>query len=60
MIEVRCKNCNKLLAKATSMVAAIKCPKCKMLFEYKVFTELHMTNLADPNETKKVLQAESK
>lgn len=40
MQEVRCKYCNKLLAKAESMNAAIKCPSCRMIFEYKVYSDL--------------------
>ena len=44
MIEVRCKNCNGLLAVATVMVAAIRCHRCKRTFEYKVFNSLHYTN----------------
>lgn len=38
MIEIKCKGCDRLLAKAVIMVAAIKCPRCKMIFEYKVYT----------------------
>jgi phage FluMu protein Com len=40
MVDVRCKGCNKLLAKANSMNAAIKCPSCRMIFEYQVFSDL--------------------
>lgn len=40
MIDVRCKNCNKIIAKAESMNAAIKCPKCYMIFEYKIYPNL--------------------
>lgn len=47
MIDIRCKNCNRLLAKATTIVAAIKCPSCKMLFEYKSYTNLHITSAYD-------------
>jgi Mu-like prophage protein Com. len=47
MIDVRCKGCNKLLAKADSMNAAIKCPSCHMIFEYKVFSNLFVTNQYD-------------
>ena len=40
MIDVRCKKCNKLLAKTTIMVAAIKCPssRCGAIFEYHIYT----------------------
>lgn len=51
MIDVKCKSCNKLLAKADSMNAAIKCPRCKMIFEYKIHSNLFVTNLYDKNYT---------
>lgn len=42
MIDVKCKGCDRLLAKATLMVAAIKCPRCKLIFEYRIYTnDLH-------------------
>lgn len=44
MIDVRCKNCNKLLAKANTMNAAIKCPSCRMIFEYQIFSNLTTSN----------------
>jgi phage FluMu protein Com len=47
MIDVKCKGCNKLLAKADSMNAAIKCPRCHMIFEYKIFSNLFVTNQYD-------------
>lgn len=48
MQDIKCKNCNKLLGKATIMVAAIKCPRCKMIFEYHLYTNtLHTTNQFD-------------
>lgn len=43
-IEVRCKNCNRWLATASVMIAAIKCPRCKMIFEYKILSNLHLSN----------------
>lgn len=46
-IEVRCKSCNRWLATATVMVAAIKCPRCKMIFEYKIISNVHLTNTYD-------------
>jgi len=46
-IEVRCKGCNRWLATATVMVAAIKCPRCKMVYEYKVFNNLQVTSSYD-------------
>ena len=50
MIDVRCKNCNRLLAKADLMNAAIKCTTCKMIFEYKVYSDL--TNLSSYDRVK--------
>lgn len=50
MIDVRCKGCNKLLAKAETMNAAIKCPRCGMIFEYRIFSNLFVTNDYDPNK----------
>lgn len=44
MVEVRCKGCNKLLAKANIMVAAIKCTSCKMIFEYKEFEDVYSSS----------------
>jgi len=44
MIDVRCKYCNRILAKARVINAAIKCPSCKMIFEYQVFEELHTSS----------------
>ena len=58
MIDIKCKNCNKLLAKGTMMIAAIKCPRCKMIFEYHIYTNtLHSNNSygmlnSDPLEDK--------
>jgi phage FluMu protein Com len=54
MIDVRCKGCNRFLAKATIMVAAIKCPRCKGIYEYHIYTNtLHINNSYDiiPKET---------
>lgn len=53
MIEVRCKGCNKFHLKAVVFVGAIKCSRCKMVFEYKIVTNLHVTDSFD------ILQAES-
>lgn len=51
MIDVRCKNCNRLLMKAVSVVAAVKCPSCKMIFEYKLSSSLHVNQQYDKIET---------
>jgi len=47
MIDVKCKGCNKLLVKAETFVGAIKCSRCKMVFEYRVYTNIYVTNLYD-------------
>ena len=56
MIDIRCKHCNKLLAKANTIDAAIKCPKCYMIFEYKVYSNVALTNAEDPAATKSKLK----
>lgn len=48
MIEVRCKNCNRLLLKAVLLIGAIKCHSCKSIFEYQVYSNIHMTDQIDP------------
>ena len=59
MIDVRCKGCNKLLAKATIMVAAIKCPSCRNIFEYHIYSNtLHITNSLDPNKNNVTMPTE--
>ena len=47
MIDLKCKGCNKLLAKVESINGAIKCPRCKMIFEYKVYSNLFVTSQYD-------------
>lgn len=49
MVEVRCKTpgCNKLLAMADTMNAAIKCNWCKQIYEYKIMGNLTMYNERD-------------
>ena len=52
MIDVKCKGCDKLLAKATMMVAAIKCPRCKLIFEYHIYENtLHINERYAIKET---------
>lgn len=59
MIDVKCKGCNRLLMKAATVEAAVKCPRCKMIFEYHVYSNnLYMTNSADPPELELLLQKE--
>lgn len=36
MVDVKCKGCNKTLLKANILVGAVKCPRCKMIFEYYI------------------------
>jgi len=60
MQDIKCKNCNKLLGKATIMVAAIKCPRCKTIFEYHVYTNtLHVTNSFDMKNNNDIINTES-
>ncbi|MEI7631999.1 MAG: hypothetical protein WCJ60_01605 [bacterium] len=48
MVDVKCKGCNKLVLKANVFIGAIKCHRCKMIFEYNVTTNtLHITNTYD-------------
>lgn len=58
MIDVRCKACGKLLGKFAICIGAIKCTnrECKMLFEYKVVSNIHLTNAEDPDDVKERLQ----
>ena len=44
MIDVRCKNCNKILAKALVFVGAIKCSRCKMIFEYSDYASMYQAS----------------
>jgi hypothetical protein len=49
-----------LLGKATIMVAAIKCPRCKTIFEYHVYTNtLHVTNSFDMKNNNDIINTES-
>ena len=50
MMDVHCKGCNRLLMKANTVVAAVKCPRCGKIFEYKLFSNLHITNTIDPKQ----------
>ena len=43
MIAVRCKGCNRWLASVVIFVGAIKCPRCKMIFEYKIYNQVTFT-----------------
>lgn len=56
MIDVRCKGCGRLLAKATVMIAAIKCPhsNCKQIYEYHIYENTLQSNF---NYDKKVTEA---
>jgi len=60
MQDVKCKGCNKLLAKTTMMVAAIKCSRCKMIYEYHIYTNtLHITNQFDSSNQYAIIKPES-
>lgn len=52
MIDVRCKYCGKLLAKAHLMDAAIKCTGCKKIFEYHIYNNQFVTSQYDPTNIK--------
>lgn len=56
MQDIKCKGCNKKLLVALIFVGAIKCSRCKMIFEYKVFNNMFVTSQYDP--TQKVLHKE--
>lgn len=49
MIDIRCKSCNKILAKAVVFVGAVKCPRCKMIFEYREYEEIYQTSTYSKN-----------
>lgn len=53
MQDVRCKNCNLVLMKATIFDGAVKCRKCKMIFEYHIYSNVY-SNLDDPKKHKKL------
>lgn len=60
MIDVRCKGCGRLLAKATLMEAAIRCPRCKMIFEYRIYVDrLFVTNNFDMHKQHDTIPPES-
>lgn len=59
MIDVKCKGCDRLLAKATIMVAAVKCPRCKMIFEYRVYTNDLLFDNVHANLTTESTETES-
>lgn len=60
MIDVKCKNCNRVLAKCEIFVGAIKCKGCKMIFEYNIrMNNLFVTNQFDMKSTSVIIQTES-
>lgn len=60
MIDVRCKGCGRMLAKATLMEAAIRCPRCKMIFEYRIYIDrLFVTNSFDMRKHDDMIASES-
>lgn len=50
MVDVRCKNCNKVLAKAVVFIGAIKCLRCKMIFEYQEYAQIYQTSTYTNNK----------
>lgn len=56
MIDVRCKGCNKKLFVANTCDIAMKCGRCKMIFEYKVFNNMFVTSQYDPTVYKNSLR----
>jgi phage FluMu protein Com len=50
LVDIKCKNCNKLLLKANIFVGAIKCHKCYKIFEYQFLSNIYITNTEDPNK----------
>lgn len=56
MIDVRCKGCDKKLFVANTCDLAIKCPRCKLVFEYRVFNSMFVTSQYDPKVYKKSLR----
>lgn len=46
MVEIRCKACDKFYGKASVFVGVIKCSRCKMVFEYAIYS-----NLVEPSKT---------
>lgn len=54
--EVRCKNCDKMLGVFELVIGAIKCPRCYKIFEYKLYSNIVMTNTYDPKDTKEKLK----
>lgn len=60
MQKVQCKGCGKIIAQATVMVAAIKCNKCYMIFEYYIVPNtLHVTNQFDMKQKRDIIDVES-
>ncbi len=49
LIDIKCKNCNKLLGKAVTFIGVIKCSRCKMIFEYKIYTNNLQSNTSYDN-----------
>ena len=37
MIDIKCKGCNKFYDKAEIFIGVIKCSRCHMIYEYKIF-----------------------
>jgi len=50
MLEIKCKGCGKLLGKCKVFIGAIKCPRCKHIFEYKIIPNLSVNEMYDIND----------
>lgn len=44
MVDIKCKNCDKMFGKAVTFVGVIKCTRCKMIFEYRIYTNSLQSN----------------
>jgi phage FluMu protein Com len=51
MIDVYCKGCNKKYFKALVFIGAIRCPRCKKVYEYKIIPNLSVNEMYDINLT---------
>lgn len=51
MIDIRCKSCNKVLAKAVVFIGAVKCTRCKMIFEYQEYAQIYQSSTYTKNKS---------
>lgn len=57
MIDVKCKSCDKLLFKTKVFIGAVKCSRCKMIFEYNITLDIVYNNNEDPRETQEKINS---